>query len=161
WDLLDDPDRRALARFSVFHGGFSLEAADAVLGEPALDRVQSLRDKSLLRALARAGAPAAHAPGAIRFSLYEALRELAAEKRAERGEEAIAVDRHTAHYLAAGEAHAGEWERRGSVDALDRIGEELPNLLAVVERALDGPPGPAAVAGALRALMVIDPVLAT
>jgi predicted ATPase/Tfp pilus assembly protein PilF len=158
WDLLDEPDRRALARCSAFRGGFSLEAADAVLGEPALDRVQSLRDKSLLRALARDGA---RPPAAVRFSLYEAVRELAAEKLAERGEEGLVAERHAAYYLAAGEAHAAEWERKGSVDALDRIGEELPNLLAIVERALDRPPTPAAAAEALRALMVIDPVLAT
>ncbi|MFT3765512.1 MAG: tetratricopeptide repeat protein [Minicystis sp.] len=151
WDLLDEPDRRALARCAVFRGGFSLSAADAVLDESALDRVQSLRDKSLLRAVARApGAPA-------RFSLYEAVRELAEEKLAERGETAIAEERHAAHYLTLGEAAAADWARTGSVEALDRIGDDLENLLAVVERALARP----SVAQALRALLVIDPVLST
>src|ERR1700722_10311179 len=166
WDLLDEPDRRALARCSVFHGGFSLAAADVVLGEPALDRVQSLRDKSLLRVLAREapaepGGAAARPPATIRFSLYEAVRQLAAEKLVERGEGDLVGQRHAACYLAAGGAHAAAWERAGSVDALDRIGEELPNLLAVVDRALDGPSSSASVSEALRALMVIDPVLAT
>src|SRR5580704_6171500 len=88
WDLLNDADRRALAACSVFRGGFSLEAADAVLGPQALDRIQSLRDKSLLRA-------APGAPGrAIRFSLYEGVRELAAEKLEGTGEAGSAGDRH-------------------------------------------------------------------
>ena len=155
WDLLDEPDRRALSRGSLFRGGFSLEAADAVLGEPALLRVQSLRDKSLLRAAPRGPG------GAARFSLYEGVRELAAEKLAERGERDLAGDRHAAHYLAAGEAAALDWERTGAGAALDRIQDDLENLLAVGERALDKPPSRAATEEALRALLVIDPVLST
>jgi predicted ATPase len=151
WDLLDEADRRALARFAVFRGGFALDAADAVLSAPALDRVQSLRDKSLLRAVA------ADAGGPARFSLYEAVRELAEEKLAERGELASAAARHAAHYLSLGERAAEAWAKAGSVEALDRIGDELENLLAVVERALDR----GAATEALRALLVIDPLLST
>jgi predicted ATPase/Flp pilus assembly protein TadD len=154
WDLLDEDDRRALARGSVFRGGFSLAAADAVLGEPgseALDRVQSLRDKSLLRAAPRVPG------GPVRFSLYEGVRELAAEKLAERGEGALAEGRHAAYFLAEGEAAARAWETTGAVDALDRIGDDLENLLAVVEGALARGAGEEG----LRALLVIDPVLST
>jgi predicted ATPase/Tfp pilus assembly protein PilF len=155
WDLLHDADRRALACCSIFRGGFTLDAADAVLGEEALDRIQSLRDKSLLRA-------APGAPGrAIRFSLYEGVRELAAEKLGEMGEAAAAGDRHAAHYLAAGAAWAASYERTGAVDALDRIGDELENLLAVVDRALAAPPSRAAAEQALAALLAVDPVLGT
>jgi predicted ATPase len=172
WDLLDEPDRRALARCAVFRGGFALEAADAVLGEPSLDRMASLRDKSLLRAVAR------HPGAPPRFALYEAVRELAEEKLAERGDKATAEAQSAAHHLAIGEAAAADWARSGSVDALDRIGDDLENLLAVVERALArtaaamGPPTAAdagapsaparrSVEEALRALLVIDPVLST
>ncbi len=154
WDLLDEADRRALARASVFSGGFSLAAADAVLGEAgaaALDRVQSLGVKAVLRAAARAPG------GPVRFSLYEGVRELAAEKLAERGDGALAERRHAAWVLAEGEAAAAAWERSGAVEALDRIGDELPNLLAVVEGAL----ARGAAVEALRALLVVDPVLST
>ena len=154
WDLLDEDDRRALARGSVFRGGFSLAAADAVLGEPrsaALDRVQSLRDKSLLRAAPRAPG------GPVRFSLYEGVRELAAEKLAERGDGALAAGRHATYFLAEGEAAARAWESTGAVEALDRIGDDLENLLAVVEGALARDDA----GQALRALLVIDPVLST
>ncbi|MGK3985776.1 tetratricopeptide repeat protein [Sorangium sp. So ce136] len=165
WDLLDDRERRALARCSVFRGPFTLEAAAAVLAEPdaaAIDRVEALRDKSLLRA-----APPG-SDGATRFALYEGVRELAAEKLAERGEREGAAERHAAFYLAAGEAAAADFERRGALDALNRIAGDLEELLAVAEGALAaaaaGPQGEgrrAAAERALRALCAVEPVLST
>ncbi len=157
WDLLDEAERRALARCSVFRGGFSLEAADVVLDEPdglALDRVEALRDKSLLKADARS------ASGAVRFSLYEGVREFAAEKLAERGERETARASHAAYYLGAAEADAERFARTGVLDALHRVAGDLENLLAVVEHALDGaaPDRPRA-ERALRALLALDPVL--
>ncbi|AGP40209.1 ATP-binding protein [Sorangium cellulosum] len=133
WDLLDDRERRALACCSVFRGPFSLAAAAAVLAAPdaaAIDRIEALRDKSLLRA-----APPG-SDGATRFALYEGVRELAAEKLAERGEREAAAERHAAFYLAAGEAAAADFERRGALDALNRIAGDLEELLAVAEGAL-------------------------
>ncbi|WP_437935764.1 ATP-binding protein [Sorangium sp. So ce341] len=133
WDLLDDRERRALACCSVFRGPFTLAAAAAVLAEPdaaAIDRIEALRDKSLLRA-----APPG-SDGATRFALYEGVRELAAEKLAERGEREAAAERHAAFYLAAGEAAAADFERRGALDALNRIAGDLEELLAVAEGAL-------------------------
>ncbi|WP_437575376.1 ATP-binding protein [Sorangium sp. So ce887] len=176
WDLLDDRERRALACCSVFRGPFTLAAAAAVLAEPdaaAIDRIEALRDKSLLRA-----APPG-SDGATRFALYEGVRELAAEKLAERGEREAAVERHAAFYLAAGEAAAADFERRGGLDALNRIAGDLEELLAVAEGALAAAAGPragssaaaqgalaevaprAAAERALRALSAIEPVLST
>ncbi|WP_434042787.1 MULTISPECIES: ATP-binding protein [Sorangium] len=174
WDLLDDRERRALACCSVFRGPFPLAAAAAVLAEPdaaAIDRVEALRDKSLLRA-----APPG-SDGAPRFALYEGVRELAAEKLAERGEREGAADRHAAFYLADGEAAAADFERRGALDALNRIADDLEELLAVAEGALasaaagaegghahgrdDRAGARAAAERALRALCAVEPVLST
>lgn len=157
WDLLDAPDRRALARCSLFRGGFALEAAEAVLGDPALPRVESLRDKSLLRAVPRGPG------GAARFSLYEGVRELCAEKLASGVEIELEVARarHAAYYLSLGEAAAADWERTGTAAALDRIQDDLENLLAVGERALALPPARASAEEAVRALLAVDPVLST
>ncbi|WP_441291469.1 ATP-binding protein [Sorangium sp. KYC3313] len=163
WDLLDDRERRALACCSAFHGPFTLEAAAAVLAEPdaaAIDRIEALRDKSLLRA-----APP-RSDGATRFALYEVVRELAAEKLAERGEREAAIERHAAFYLAAGEAAAADFERRGALEALNRIAGDLEELLAVAEGALALATAPRAGSGAaaeraLRALGAIEPVLST
>jgi predicted ATPase/Tfp pilus assembly protein PilF len=155
WDLLDEPDRRALACFAALRGSFSLDAASAALDGPALDRLQSLRDKSLLRV-----APATH-DGPPRFALYEAVRELGEEALAERGEAEAVGARVAAHVLAAGEDAAAAFARTGSTGALDRIGDDLANLFAVAERALSRPSSPGAAREALRALLVLDAVLAT
>ncbi len=48
WDALDPRDQDALARCAVFAGRFTIEAAEAVLGEGALEALQRLRDRSLL-----------------------------------------------------------------------------------------------------------------
>src|SRR6185369_10493083 len=63
YGLLAEHEKEAFAQLSVFRGGFTLEAAEAVVdlsahpeAPPALDVVASLRDKSLLRAVPAAGA---------------------------------------------------------------------------------------------------------
>src|SRR5581483_1622659 len=48
WNLLGDAERRALRRLALFHDGFTLEAARAVLGDGALGAIQELVDQSLL-----------------------------------------------------------------------------------------------------------------
>ena len=79
WELLSEAEKAALAQLSVFEGGFTLEAAEAVL-EPcagasagaaapeAVDVLQSLVDKSFVRPLADA-----------RFDLLGSVQEYAAE----------------------------------------------------------------------------------
>ena len=56
WDLLPAPEKAALAQLSVFEGGFTLEAAEAVIDLSAwddapwtVDAVQALVDKSFVR----------------------------------------------------------------------------------------------------------------
>ena len=56
WELLSAPEKAALAQFSVFEGGFTLEAAEAVLDLSTigaapwpLDALQSLVEKSFVR----------------------------------------------------------------------------------------------------------------
>lgn len=52
WELLDQPERRALACLAVFAAPFDLQAAEAVLDQPraALELIHTLVRKSLLRA---------------------------------------------------------------------------------------------------------------
>ncbi len=54
WDLLTGDEQAALAQLSVFEGGFTLEAAEAVLALKDLwpmDAVQALVDKSLVQSV--------------------------------------------------------------------------------------------------------------
>lgn len=75
WDLLSLPEKAALAQLSVFDGGFTLDAAEAVLdlsagGEPKwpVDVLQSLVDKSFVRSAS-----------GTRFDLLVSVQEYAAE----------------------------------------------------------------------------------
>ena len=70
WDLLCRAERTALAQLSVFEGGFTLEAAEAVLrlsdGDAdawPVDVLQSLVDKSFVRQSRPALRPARQRPG--------------------------------------------------------------------------------------------------
>lgn len=97
WELLDAPERAALAQCSVFRGGFSADAAEAVLelgaAEVWVDEVlESLMEKSLLH----------RQPGATpRFVLLASVRAFAAEMLADADADA-AADRHARHYAALG-----------------------------------------------------------
>ena len=90
YGLLGEEERRLFARLAVFHGGFDLEAAEAVC-DATLDGIETLVESSLVRA------------EDDRFSLLESIRELAVERLAESGELEELVARHAAHYLLLGE----------------------------------------------------------
>jgi len=115
WELLDDTERGALAQLSVFAGGFTLEAAEAVLdlagasddrpGVMAL--VQSLVDKSLVHPLSL-GAELSARRTEPRFGLYSSLHEYAAARLREFGEPAAIEGRHGRYYAGFGSDEALE-----------------------------------------------------
>jgi predicted ATPase/Tfp pilus assembly protein PilF len=153
WDLLDETEQGALACTSVFQGGFTLEAADAVMalggtGRDALSVVQSLSDKSLLQRHLH--------EHTVRFFPYQSVQAFAAEKLVSAGTVERTHQRHADYYLAAGSRWAVETERSGSADALASIASELDNLNAVFERSLAAPD---AIDAALAALLSMKPVL--
>jgi predicted ATPase len=144
WELLDRTERAALAQSSVFVGGFSVDAAEAVLELPeperaVLDVIFALRDKSLLRTT-----PVGES---VRIGHYESIRAYAEEALADSGADAVAAaaSRHTSYYL----EQAGAWP-------LPELVADTQNLLAVHARALAA----GAVKDALRAALVLDRALA-
>ena len=120
WDLLSQPEKAALAQLSVFEGGFTLAAAEAVLepteaaGSNALDLVQALVEKSLVRRLS-----------ATRFDLLRSVQEYAAEHLVTPGRfdhsgstaHAAASARHW-HYFAAFEEAAALADACADIDNL-------------------------------------------
>jgi predicted ATPase/DNA-binding SARP family transcriptional activator len=89
WRLLDEHEQDALAALSVFRGGFTREAAEAVAGA-SLARLAALEAKSLL-----------HYSQASRYDLHDLVQQYAAERLAdEAGCTAARHSRHSAHYLA-------------------------------------------------------------
>jgi predicted ATPase/class 3 adenylate cyclase/Tfp pilus assembly protein PilF len=86
WDLLDADEQAALAQLSVFEGGFTLDAAEAVLAVQDVwptDLVQALVDKSLVRRVSEE-----------RFDLLVSVQVYAAERLDERGEVEETQSRH-------------------------------------------------------------------
>jgi len=74
WEGLTVEEQRGLQALSVFPAGFSLAAAEAVLsadsGIDAVDLLQGLRDKSLLRSWTPF-----ERPDSVRFRVYESIRQ--------------------------------------------------------------------------------------
>jgi predicted ATPase/DNA-binding winged helix-turn-helix (wHTH) protein len=142
WDLLDAATRRVMGSLSVFPAGFGIAEAAAVAGGPVLEALQIALDASLLRAAGRPG----------RVALYEIVRRLVSE-RSPAEELRAAESRHAAWAVSAAEARLPEIDRADGAAARDALGLLLPDLLAVVRRAV-----PADLV--VRAAVAADTVLA-
>jgi predicted ATPase/class 3 adenylate cyclase/Tfp pilus assembly protein PilF len=143
WTLLAPWEQSALAQCSVFEGGFTLKAAESVLqlpagAPPAIDAIQSLVDKSLLRAwLPRAS---------LRleidepyFGMYLSIHEYASAKLGALGDaaRADAERRHGSHFALSGsDAAIDELHAHGGTARRLALSLELDNLLAACRRAI-------------------------
>lgn len=157
WGLLEPWEKAALAQLSVFRGGFSLAAAEAVVepagagvrAPPMIDVLESLADNSLLFTRpARADE--------VRFGLYLSVRDHAAERLAAAGGARAAVARHAAFFLRVA-TEALEDEGAGAPAALERLALDRENLIAA-HRALVASGG-AGIDGALRIALALEGVL--
>jgi predicted ATPase/DNA-binding SARP family transcriptional activator len=130
WELLTEEERATLRAFSVFAGGCTLSAAEAVCGPGALETVAQLVDKSLVVADRPTGL-------GVRYRLLETIHEYAAEHAAARPDElAAAAGWHTAYYLEL--ARTADAGLRGS-DQLrwfDVLETELDNVRAALHRTI-------------------------
>ncbi len=149
YDLLDDAERQLFRRVSVFVGGFSLEAAQAICTdgpqhEDILNKLTSLARKSLLLRDMVEGEP--------RLRILETVREYSREKLKESGEYAELRGRHMAYMLALAERMAPRLlgpDQRRSVGLLLT---EADNLRTAMEYALELRDGDA-ISRFLRALL--------
>jgi predicted ATPase/DNA-binding CsgD family transcriptional regulator/DNA-binding XRE family transcriptional regulator len=135
YELLTGPERRLLAQTSVFAGGWTLAAAEAVCrladgAEPGdvsvLEVLSGLVSKSMVLRVTSA-------TGESRYRLLETIRVFALERLQEDGDEQFLRRRHASYCAVA----AAEWSAaaaRGPNRAywLDRLDEELPNLRAAL-----------------------------
>ena len=106
YDLLDDVQRLALARLSVFAGSFELDAAEAVVGgegidgDDVLDLVAGLVEQSLVQVAQR--------QGRARYRLLETIRVYARQRLSELDDPDRVRGRHLEFHVGlAGRAHAG------------------------------------------------------
>jgi predicted ATPase len=114
-ELLDDIERRLFARLAVFAGGYTLEAAEEVVGAK-LDTLEALVDKSLVGHTGE------------RFWMLETIREYALERLAADPDAAAVRDRHAEWFLALTERAAPRFDAADQALWLDRIEQEYPNV---------------------------------
>ncbi|WP_327289589.1 BTAD domain-containing putative transcriptional regulator [Streptomyces sp. NBC_01198] len=146
WDLLTGPERTALCALSVFAGGCTLAAAEAVCGPDALETVAQLVDKSLVVA-DLLPAPAGQDGPQARYRLLETIHEYAAERAAARPADlARAARRHTVHYRDL--ARTADPELRGTDQLrwLEVLETELDNVRAALQRTIEAGEEPDALA---------------
>jgi len=121
YDLLSKEEKTLFARISVFAGGCTLDAAEAVC-DADLDVLQSVVDKSLLR----------HTDE--RFWMLETIREYAAERLEQSGEAEELGRRHAEHFLALAEEAEPSILGVSPQEWLDRLERDDDNLRAALDR---------------------------
>jgi predicted ATPase/DNA-binding SARP family transcriptional activator len=131
WNLLGEDERRALRWLSVFHDGFTLEAAERVLGPSALDAVQSLANQSLLTVVETADG--------VRCRMLETVREFGRVQLDDASEEAEAQDAQRHWALGYADTNTSALMGPDQFAAVDAFRAEENNLADVLRRALAVP----------------------
>ena len=137
--LLDPPGQELLDELSVFVGGASLDAIEAVCGADVLEPLASLVDNSLVHRGEEAEP---------RFRMLDVIREYGLEQLASRDESGVR-SRHAAYFLALAEEAEAELERAHQQEWLERLELEHPNLRAALDFALESGDGTVALRAAI------------
>jgi predicted ATPase/transcriptional regulator with XRE-family HTH domain len=126
--LLDPVKQELFRHLSVFVGGWTLEAAEAVAGGAAardvLEGMASLLDNSLLQSEVQDAEP--------RYTMLATIREFALERLIESGEEAATRDRHAHFFLNLAEGTHPRIFETGDPTLLGLIEREHDNLRAAL-----------------------------
>jgi predicted ATPase/DNA-binding CsgD family transcriptional regulator/DNA-binding XRE family transcriptional regulator len=134
YDLLSPNEQALLRRLSVFAGGFTLTAADAVAGSGSgsgiFEGLASLIDQSLLQQMAEP-------EGDPRYVMLETIREYGLERLAASGETEDARREHGIHFLALAEQAAPAWWGPEPRPWLERLEAEHDNLRAALGWAVE------------------------
>ena len=142
YDLLDPEEQTVFRKLSVFSGGFTLSAAERVLGEhlggspsrsaglDVFEMVDSLTSKSLLAQGEEVG-------GDSRFSMLRTLREYAHEKLDAAREAPAVADAHAAFFLRLAEEAGPELKGPDQIRWLDVLDHEADNMRAALRHAAE------------------------
>jgi predicted ATPase/transcriptional regulator with XRE-family HTH domain len=129
YSLLSEDERALFARLSVFAGGCTLEAAEAICspegdrGLEVLEGVASLVEKSLLLQ---------NGEDEPRFVMLETIREYAAERLAECGPTKRLKREHAGYFLRLAQEAAPQLRGPNGLPWLNRLAQEHDNLRAAL-----------------------------
>jgi tetratricopeptide (TPR) repeat protein len=132
YGLLDDAERKLFRRLSVFAGGCTLEAAEAVcntrrdLGTDVFEGLSSLMDKNLVQRADRG-------EGESRFAMLETIREYALERLAESGEESATRRAQAAYCLVVAEEGNPELSTTDRARWLTQCDAEIDNFRCALD----------------------------
>jgi predicted ATPase/DNA-binding CsgD family transcriptional regulator len=136
YDLLLESERQLFRKVSVFAGGWTLEASEAVGSgdgveeREVLDLLSGLVEKSLV--MVRGGDP-----GGARYRLLEPVRQYALDKLEESDQAEEARRRHAEFFLGVAEETETEMQGPKQVPWLDRLEAEHDNLRGALSWALE------------------------
>ena len=132
-ELLSDAEKQCFARFAVFAGGATVEAAETITGA-GLDVLDCLVAKSLLVRRQHALAP-------TRLGMLETIRAYAIDRFAATTEHDAIEERHCLYYLALAQRHGADRAlmSAGGKEHLARLDAESDNLRAALRWAADRP----------------------
>ena len=139
YNLLDAAEQQLFRRLSVFVGGCTLEAVEAICNafhvgaQLALDGVTSLIDKSLLQSTEQS----IDAMEELRFLMLETIREYGLEVLAASGEEAATRQAHAAYYLTLAEQAEQRLVGPQQTLWLEQLEREHDNLRAALRWMLE------------------------
>jgi predicted ATPase/class 3 adenylate cyclase len=132
YDLLAPAEQTLFTRLAVFHGGCSLDAAEAVGGTPdPLAGLEALVESSVLR-------QEEEPDGEPRFTMLETIRAYALERLEQSGESAESRRRHAEWFATIDERMTIDW-RVGEVD-WPRVERELDNFRAALDELAERDP---------------------
>lgn len=128
YDLLTDREQALLRRLSVFHDGFSYEAAEAVSSGETLDRLEVL---DLLGRLVEASVVTFDADIRPRYALLETVRQYSLDKLVDAGEADEARHRHAEHFRSMSREIEATLQR-GDLRAMELASDDLGNYRAAM-----------------------------
>jgi non-specific serine/threonine protein kinase len=127
FELLSEPERALFRRLAVFAGGWTLEAAESVCADEALDPMDVLE---LLAQLVQKSLVVME-PGGGRYRMLETVRAYTGEKLAAGEGEAATKRRHVAHFVSFAEQARNHLVDSKRAEWLQLLDLERENLLSV------------------------------